>query len=515
MECTRKNLQLLTIVVTCLALLMVFTIPFAARAMTVTDLNETSVEDGKDFQKIVLTQKDGNLQTDIYFYNPFQLTEFSYYFNTGGDRIADILVRCGRNAFQVVKETEPGWYNTEVYRGTPTISGNRYSLVFPWKMVFGNVKQISLWLFAMDGRDRFPDEHRAEDRIQFQFEYPTVARMVPITRNPLLLPQISVKEGLFSSAQTHVVDGAGHIAGPLPVIFYALTEPTGRDVYPLGDGGFSLFGLYDSGSTKVRINASPPPNRVAGPNWNNSDTGHLRLSGIQTVNLRLNGLNARLSDGNIPIGPSGSNFEPQVEVRNIAVKPERVDVTLIGAPVINQLVAHIDYTRTISDPSGVKGPYIDLYWPNDSRIPRPALMLQLEKFGNPVSTDGATAGHRYLLRNMTFKQGNNAVSDREQAFKFLFDTGTTITIVNNRIANVLGLAAMSASFNCYGGRNNGYTIDSVMMSGTQGTYQIHHAAICWQDSATRNHDAVIGSNFFDQVELIIDGPQQLLGIKFD
>ncbi len=145
--------------------------------------------------------------------------------------------------------------------------------------------------------------------------------------------------------------------------------------------------------------------------------------------------------------------------------------------------------------------------------------IELEKFGNLISPDGATAGHRYWLRNVVFQNGNNVVADHQNApnpFDFLFDTGTTLTIVNNRAANSLGLSSGSGTFNCFGGTSNGYVIDSVTMIGSDGSYRINNANICWQESAIESPqivDAVIGSNFFDQVQIIFDGPGDTLGIK--
>lgn len=316
-----------------------------------------------------------------------------------------------------------------------------------------------------------------------------------------------------------IVDGSRYRFGPLPVIYYALTAPSGDDIYPLGDGAFALFGLYDTGSTKVRI-SKEMPNRISGVNWDNSDTGHLRLNKVEIVNIRLNGLNRRSANGNIPIGPPDSANEPQVEVRDIAVKPENTNVTLIGTSVINQLVAHIDYTNIIADPAieyaqtGVRAPAIDLYWPNDSSIPATNVTLQLEPFGNQVSTDGATTGRRYWLRNVTFQNNDNFVSDKQSAFDFLYDTGTTLTIVNNEIANRLGLSSMSPTFDCYRGTNNGYVIDSVIISGDNGSYQVNNASICRAQESIiiSDADAVIGSNIFEPVAIVLDGPQALLGI---
>jgi hypothetical protein len=162
---------------------------------------------------------------------------------------------------------------------------------------------------------------------------------------------------------------------------------------------------------------------------------------------------------------------------------------------------------------------LDFYLPGDMGLPNPDLVLTLERFGNLVSTDGATSGQRYWLRNVVFQNGTNVVADHQNApnpFDFLFDTGTTITIVNNRVADMLDLSSMTANFNCFGGTSNGYVIESVTMIGSDGSYRINNANICWQESVIGTPqivDAVIGSNFFDQVQIIFDGPGNMLGIK--
>lgn len=314
-----------------------------------------------------------------------------------------------------------------------------------------------------------------------------------------------------------VVDGSGHMYGPLPVIFYALTALDGMDIYPLGDGAFSLFALYDSGSTKVRINNLFPPNRVSGSNWDNSDAGHLKISGVETVNLRLNGVNERRSDGSIPMGPPESGNEAQVDVPKVAVMPEEVDVSLIGAPVVNQLIAVIDYTALLTDPAieyvgtGVYPPTVNLYWPNEVK-PTPGLSLKLEPFGNLVSAD-ATPGYRYWLRDIDFHHGNSVANDLLREFNYLFDTGTTMTIISDQVANVLQLSSAEADFDCFGKAGAGHYLDSVTMYGVDGRYTVKNAAVCWAQDKIGTGDAVIGSNFFDQVQIIVDGPGNMLGIS--
>lgn len=322
-----------------------------------------------------------------------------------------------------------------------------------------------------------------------------------------------------------VVDGTGHREGPLPIHLFALTEPTGEDIYPLDPAteAYALYSLYDSGSTKVRIN-NVLPTRIGGMFYN-TDAGWLNLTGLATVNVRLNGLNRQDEmNCNVPIGPPGSDSPAQVQINDIATKPYDINATLIGSAVINQVIAHIDYQQIINIPAcaglatPASGPYMDFFLPGDAGIPTPDLLLTLKRFGNTTSTDGSTAGQSYWLRNVIFQQGINVVADDPYAadpIDFRFDTGTTLTIINDRMAGLLGLTAGAGSFNCFGGANNGYVIDSVTVIGDDGTYRVENANICWQQSAISGAsivDAVIGSNFFDQVQIVFDGVNNTLGI---
>lgn len=315
-----------------------------------------------------------------------------------------------------------------------------------------------------------------------------------------------------------IVDGSEHRIGPWPIIFYALTEPTGDDIYPLGDGAFALYGLYDSSSTSVKINDRPPPNRIAGPNWGNSDAGHLKLTDMATGNLRLNGVNTRSPEGYIPIGPTDSEHGPQIEVRNISFQPEDVDVTLIGTSVINQIVTQIDYANMVADPvTGFRSPYMNFFRPSDPAIPIADITLRLEPFGNRVDEHGKPAGQRYWLRNVLFQNNDHIVAPQPGEFNLLFATATRLTVINNDLADRLGLAALTGAFDCYGGTNNGYIIDSVTMTSSEGTYQIQHAALCHSEESITvdGAAAMIGANSFDQVQIILDGPGATVGISAD
>ena len=323
-----------------------------------------------------------------------------------------------------------------------------------------------------------------------------------------------------------VVEGAGRGDGPYPIHLFALSNPTGTDIYPLSPtaGAFALYSLYDTGTSKVRISDVVP--KLIGGNVPNSDADLLNLSGLQTVNVRLNGLNRQDPlTCNVPIDAPATPFAAQVEVAGIATRDfTGKNATLIGTAVINELVAHIDYQQIINIPAcaglaaPASGPYMDFFLPGNAAIPNPDLILTLERHGTGVSTDSSTAGRLYWLRNVIFQQGDKVVADDPGAtdpFDFLFDTGTPMTIINDRMAGLLGLAAGGSSFDCYGGTNNGYYISSITAMGIDGTYRIENAAICWQESSIVGSnivDAVIGSNLFDQVQIILDGPNNTLGV---
>jgi len=358
----------------------------------------------------------------------------------------------------------------------------------------------------------------------------------------------------------YAVDGSGRRFGPLPAVIFALADAAGQDIYPPGAVEEAYgFGLFDTGSTKVRIyNESPysfrlagdhnsglvcgVPNRLTDANFFASDAGRLGLAPQETVTLRLSGLNA-IDPATLepPIGAPGSARPPQVELPGIEVRPEptpanpadkRLDVTLIGVPVTHRVAAKIDHTKYVEragyrdllypgmDPGGsgiddfqefdkLFGPEITLYDPASSQIPFPAFFLELVRWGNP---------QRFRLVNVIFKDGPYFATDQDLAGnKFLhYDTGTTITIINDDIAGKLHLVPGQGTFDVWAlGDKKGYEIDEVTMTGPAGCYTVRNAGVCWDEREVKFPNilaAVIGSNFFDQVPLYFDPISNRLGI---
>jgi hypothetical protein len=339
-----------------------------------------------------------------------------------------------------------------------------------------------------------------------------------------------------------------------------LADATGQDIYPPGPAGEAYgFGLFDTGSTRVRVYNEQPysfvvagdangglrcgvPNRLTDANFFDSDAGRLGLGAPETVNVRLSGLNA-IDPATLepPIGAPGSARPPQVELPGIEVRPEpapidpadkKLDVTLIGVPVTHRVAAKIDHTKYVEragyrdlfypgmDPgrSGIDpfqefdkvfGPEITFYDPASSQVPFPAFFLELARWGLP---------QRFGLNNVVFKQGSRFATDRDlDSDKFLqYDTATTITIINDDIAGRLGLVPGQGLFDVWAlGDKKGYVIDEVTMTGPAGCYTVRNASVCWDEGAIKLPNilaAVIGSNFFDQVPLYFDPTSNRLGI---
>ena len=363
---------------------------------------------------------------------------------------------------------------------------------------------------------------------------------------------VPVSLTVTSTGASVTVNGAGRNFGPLPVVPYAFADDATGTLYPLGTGHSFLFGLFDTGSTRVRVynelpydfNADPEldpnqgitcnvPNKLTDGNWFNSDAGHLGLTAAATVRVRLNGLSA--IDPDALTAPTGAG-EAQVELTGISAQPQpspsTLDVTLLGSPVALQVVAAINYTQKVTvdgfnfypdltDPANtgisgfvpltaVEGPDITFFNMGDNAIPPSAVQLELAPFGTPV---------RPVLKNVEFRNQGQYVNDNDPSISpsllYLYDTGTTPTIIGNQIAGLLNLTAGAGTFSCLDGTNNGYTIDGIVMVGQNGgTYTVNNASVCWSQAGLQSSvlSAVIGSNLFDQVPVVFDGVQMLLGV---
>lgn len=322
-----------------------------------------------------------------------------------------------------------------------------------------------------------------------------------------------------------VVDATGRGDGPLPIHILTMTDAAGTDILPLApdpDDEY-LYALYDTGTRELEI-SNTTTNRIRGT-VAESDADLVGINALTMVNVRLNGLNQQdPGTCDVPMDAPGTANGAQVEFGPIDTLDDNPDATLVGNAIVRELVAHIDYQQMITIPacaglaSPISGPSMDFYMPGNAAIPTADVELTMQRFGNLTSTSGATVGQSYWLRNVVFQEGDKAVADDPNAtdpIDFRFDTGTTLTIINDRVAGLLELPAGNGAFNCFGGAGNGYNIDAITMIGADGIYRVENVDVCWQQGAIAGAsivDAVLGSNFFDQVQIIIDGPNNTLGI---
>jgi hypothetical protein len=337
------------------------------------------------------------------------------------------------------------------------------------------------------------------------------------------------------------VDGAADKIGTLPWVAFGAWE--GNDGYPIGqdpvgpDFRVTMLGLYDTGAAAVIVHPlavsylsnnaglqSPVDLRIngfqrlnpatwQGP-WGVSD---LNEGGPSRASLEVQGVNLELNidadgDGNSDISSTPLSIPGSPNV--VPVFP-----SLLGAPITNRSIALIDYTMPSEVSAGfagavVKGVAIDFFAVGSA--PPAALTLQLGRFGSSgTSSNGSDRGQRYVLGGVTFTYGSQ--TPRVATGSFFYDTGSTVTFINNAMARSLAIpSGVTSSFPCqYGGvAQIGVQVSSFSVAGTGGSYTVQNAQVCWVQSELQfaGTNALIGSNLFAQVPVLFDGINNTLGI---
>lgn len=359
-------------------------------------------------------------------------------------------------------------------------------------------------------------------------------------------------------------NGATHRFGPLPKHVSFLVKTTGgvEDVYPVGGTDCSnclyLFSLFDTGSNLVVLdNATRTLHGLSltpGTAWDVD----VRINGLSTLNASLFapfGLpgtagGAEAHSGELRIAPRNITLLEEEVRTNAAGTPiggfVGVNYALIGAPVANKVVARIDYTNpvtrgpwTFGTPFIVTAPDIQFFESGASGIPSPTLTLFVEGFGSASALTTGTTDQRHFLQNVTFTEGaSNVYDDQTPAspVRFLYDSATTFTVISQAMASTLGAtpASPNPAAECKSTDTSNFVqIDSVTVVGMNAsnqlaTYQVSNAEVCVDVAGTvitTNYpnpanptgppltvDAVIGSNLFDQADVLWNGPERTLGI---
>jgi len=319
-------------------------------------------------------------------------------------------------------------------------------------------------------------------------------------------PSLSVAESITFSGSP--------IAGAPPVMITAFVNQSTGDVYPAGQTDRYVFSLFDTGSTMV----------VVDPSNNNA----LLLSNGNTTTVRINGLSA-IQDGTLyaPIYAIPPYGPPQAQVGGVGISLGS-DKTLIGGPVTNQVSAVIDYTKTITKgPYGPpinasqSGPDITFYQASNSAGYTPAVQVALGRaYQTFTDSNGVSHGQTYLMYNVKFLEGGNSVASPASgdlsatSTKFLYDSGTTVTLISSSVATALGYSpgfTPEFTFTVKGSLLPGFKLDSLTMTGLNGdTCTVLNVPVLV--GGTNYYDAIIGSNVFNQTKILFDGPGNTLGI---
>jgi hypothetical protein len=314
-------------------------------------------------------------------------------------------------------------------------------------------------------------------------------------------------------AQNNITVSGSPIVGLLPQMITAFVNL--GDVLPLGTTDYYVFTLFDTGSTRIYFDANTAAN--------------LGVANGLVTDIRINGMGT-IDPGSLyaPIYSGQAQAEVlAIPVSLLASPPNR---TLIGGPVTNFVKAVIDYTTTITRGpypylgGNVEGPDITFYPAGGDVGYTPTITLGLQAFGT-TSPDDPGKGQRYYMYNVSFNEGANSVFSPPNgdlggtSTRFLYDTGTTPTMLRRPLADALGLTGKPWEFQVTVGGIllDGYNLDSITMTGVagvEGTYTVLNAPVVVTDDVMGGAaDARIGSNLFSQAKLLFDGPAATLGIS--
>jgi hypothetical protein len=347
-------------------------------------------------------------------------------------------------------------------------------------------------------------------------------------------PDWATLTDINSTAQI-VVDGSNDGLGRWAAAFFALFDQTGPELYPLGstscnfytnlaDESCSLFSIVDTGSSRLVI-GEDQPNRLTGTYFSQADADLLGVPHNTTVSVRLNGVARRDASG-VPEDAVGTARGAEVQVDGAIARLGSQssggarDLTLIGTDVLRNIVTVIDNTvqplnvPEITDPYGYSD--VSFFPPGDPGIPTPQVTLHFDVFAPGAQPP------RYAISNVRWQEGCPVADDTPdtiiEPLQFFYDTGAAFTLIGDRLASALELQ-IPGDYDCFAiNDGKGFFIDKLTMTGVGGSYTVTDAMGCWDQSRIRTvlntlpADAVIGSNLFRQVKLVIDGPNAELGV---
>jgi hypothetical protein len=316
------------------------------------------------------------------------------------------------------------------------------------------------------------------------------------------------------------------ICHPNPV----LAQYCDPETFPLGPEIYYAFGVLDTGSTVVLVS--------------NADADFLDLCNLDTgcdlpadplardpylpssLDVRLWGLGATVPPSN------GAPLDvPEAEVAGIAVRPVAETLpSLFGAPVAARLLAYIDYSTPVTREyffGTLTCPDIGFFEPGDAAVPPPPLSIPLARRGGfGTALDGASFGPRFVVPTARLRNGDIQVTGQE--FDFLFDTGSSTTVVTEELAAALGIRigvdnpVDSFEVNTISGPAvvRGWVVDRFEIATGDGLqrYAVPMPMVYVVPNRPDGSspfpggiDVVLGSNYF-RTPVLFDGPGDRLGL---
>ena len=301
---------------------------------------------------------------------------------------------------------------------------------------------------------------------------------------------------------------------------FTLHVPGSSDVaLPPGTGNSYLFSVFDTGSTYVVLNPGDA-------NFLNDPGGAL--------DVNIWGFSA-VDPGSTRCNPIRFPEAEDTSV-NLFRETDNTIPTLIGGALMNQVIAWIDYTtivQRIYTFGTFRFPLITFFEAGDPGIPTPLFWAEIQGTGIPStpSPQGADRGERFLINNMTFKNGSASVTSPANSTvmpppgqRFLYDTGNTATQIGRNLATALGIdwttlpagnPTIVRRINGVPTGLNGYYIEKVEIEAADGSYAyvINSPLVFVFPSATMGGvDANVGSNYFEKTQVVFDGPGNRIGL---
>jgi hypothetical protein len=327
------------------------------------------------------------------------------------------------------------------------------------------------------------------------------------------------------------VDNDPMSSGMLVPVYVGLIDTASGDLYPSGAGGFPVVGIFDNGSTSIYV-SDVVPNGFS--NGGPSDAAQLGVTHGLNVTVRVSPVSSSATASGAPMGdPLGGSDPADAEVQSIKIRVTTTsavppDLTLLGGPFAVAHLAWINYTEAVQIPGAPPGEFgaNSRFAPSpEVGFPVAQVTLPMTRFGTTSSAGTATVDKRFLISGVTFFHtkggttravGHAVPGSTDQIW---YDVGSRWTAVAPETVAALGLTDTDIIGDCFdAGRGRLYRISRVEFVGVGGRYVVTDAMVCEDNlsmviaAGGRPTIAMIGSNLFRHVGLLVNGPADTFGV---